>query len=126
MNISINKVNQVFFSCFIFLLLISQTLAQNTVSDSMLLSTDEVNTQLQALPQWTTDGKTISRTFKFKNFVAAVNFVNQIVEPAESAGHHPDLEISYNKVTVNLTTHDAGGLTAKDFSLAEEISEIAK
>ena len=92
----------------------------------MLLSNTEVNTQMQNLPQWTTDGKVITRTFKFKDFVTAIDFVNQLVEPAESAGHHPDLEISYNKVKVTLTTHDAGGLTALDFSLANKISEIAQ
>jgi 4a-hydroxytetrahydrobiopterin dehydratase len=56
--------------------------------------------------------------------VEAIAFVNQIVEPAEAAGHHPDLEISYNKVTVSLTTHDAGGLTSKDFDLAQVISKL--
>jgi 4a-hydroxytetrahydrobiopterin dehydratase len=50
--------------------------------------------------------------------------VNKLVEPAESAGHHPDIEISYNKVKILLTTHDAGGLTQKDFDLAEVISQI--
>ena len=91
----------------------------------MLLSNTEVNTQMQNLPQWTTDGKVITRTFKFKDFVTAIDFVNQLVEPAESAGHHPDLEISYNKVIVTLTTHDAGGLTPLDFELAEKISQLA-
>lgn len=126
MNIFVSKANNVFFSCFIALLLVSQALAQNNINHSMLLSTNEVKAKIQDLPQWTTDGKKISRTFEFKDFVAAVDFVNQIVEPAESAGHHPDLEISYNKVTVSLTTHDAGGLTNLDFALAEKISDIAK
>jgi 4a-hydroxytetrahydrobiopterin dehydratase len=50
--------------------------------------------------------------------------VNKLVEPAETAGHHPDLEISYNKVTISLTSHDAGGLTEKDFALARQISTL--
>jgi len=54
----------------------------------------------------------------------AIAFVNKLVAPSEAAGHHPDIEISYNKVTVNLTTHDAGGLTEKDFALAQEISAL--
>jgi 4a-hydroxytetrahydrobiopterin dehydratase len=61
---------------------------------------------------------------KFKDFVAAMDFVNKLVEPAEAAGHHPDLAISYNKVTISLTTHDAGGLTEKDFAMAKQISSL--
>ena len=106
-------------------LLTSSTVAGNPPDNSMLLSNTEISNKIQNLPGWTTDGKVISRTFQFKDFVAAIDFVNQLVEPAESAGHHPDLEISYNKVIVNLSTHDAGGLTELDFSLAEQISKLA-
>ena len=60
----------------------------------------------------------------FKDFIEAIAWVNKLVPPSESAAHHPDIEISYNKVTVNLTTHDAGGLTEKDFALAQEISQL--
>ena len=56
----------------------------------------------------------------------AIAFVDRLVEPAEAAGHHPDLAISYNQVTVSLTSHDAGGLTQKDFALAQTISNIAQ
>jgi 4a-hydroxytetrahydrobiopterin dehydratase len=101
------------------------TIAETTSNNSMLLSETEINTKLEALPRWTTDGTEISRTFEFDNFVAAVDFVNRLVEPAESAQHHPDLTIAYNKVTVSLSTHDAGGLTDRDFTLAEEISQLA-
>jgi 4a-hydroxytetrahydrobiopterin dehydratase len=92
----------------------------------MVLNQAEVDRQIQTLSGWTTDGKAISRTFKFSDFVAAVGFVEELVAPAESAGHHPDIFISYNKVTISLTTHDAGGITQKDFDLAREISELAK
>ena len=96
-----------------------------TTNNSMVLSETEIKTKLEALPEWSTDGTEISRTFQFEDFVAAVDFVNRIVEPAESAQHHPDIAISYNEVTVSLSTHDAGGLTDKDFTLAEEISQLA-
>jgi 4a-hydroxytetrahydrobiopterin dehydratase len=87
-----------------------------------LLRGAEIQERASQLEGWTVEGKELRTTRKFKNFVEAIAFVNQIVEPAEAAGHHPDLEISYNKVTVALTTHDAGGLTSKDFELAEIIS----
>ncbi|MCW6035463.1 4a-hydroxytetrahydrobiopterin dehydratase [Spirulina subsalsa FACHB-351] len=91
---------------------------------AQLLTASEIQEQLGQLSGWQQDGKKIYQTFQFKDFVAAIAFVNQLVDPAEAAGHHPDLEISYNKVTVSLTTHDSGGLTSKDFALAQEISQI--
>lgn len=93
---------------------------------AMPLNQTEVEQQIQAIPQWQQKEQTITRTFIFKNFVEAIAFVNQLVEPSEAAGHHPDLEISYNKVTVSLTSHDAGGLTQKDFELAKIISALAQ
>ncbi len=89
-----------------------------------LLTEEEIQEQAQRLEDWTVEGKKLQRTFKFKDFVEAIAFINKIVEPAEAAAHHPDLEISYNKVNVTLTTHDAGGLTSKDFDLAQAISKI--
>lgn len=96
------------------------------LANSMVLNEAEINRQIQSLSGWTTDGEAISRTFKFPDFVQAVDFVDRLVAPAESAGHHPDIVISYNKVTISLTTHDAGGVTQKDFDLARQISEIAQ
>lgn len=90
-----------------------------------LLSPQEIQTRLQQLPDWSLVDSCIQLKLVFKDFVAAVEFVNHLVEPAEAAGHHPDLEISYNKVTVRLTSHDAGGLTEKDFAMAETISKLA-
>lgn len=90
----------------------------------MLLNQTQINEKLQNLPNWRTNGQEISNTFKFKNFIQAIDFVNLLVEPAEKAGHHPDISISYNKVTINLTTHDEGGITQKDFDLAIEINDI--
>lgn len=94
------------------------------LANTMPMSQAEIEQQIQTVPQWQQSGQTITRTFEFKNFVEAIAFVEQLVEPAEAAAHHPDLAISYNKVTVSLTSHDAGGLTAKDFELAQTISQI--
>ena len=93
-------------------------------ADTMPLTQSEIEEQIQSIPQWQQEGQTITRTFEFKNFVEAIAFVDRLVEPAEAAAHHPDLAISYNKVTVSLTSHDAGGLTEKDFALAQTISQI--
>lgn len=95
------------------------------IANTMSLNQSEIDRELQAVPQWQQSEQTIVRTFKFKNFVEAIAFVDKLVEPAEAAGHHPDLNISYNKVTVSLTSHDAGGLTNKDFELAQTISNLA-
>jgi 4a-hydroxytetrahydrobiopterin dehydratase len=88
------------------------------------LTADAVQAKLSQLPDWNLSGKTITCTRTFKDFITAVAFVNRLVDPAEAAGHHPDLSISYNKVVIALTTHDAGGLTDKDFALAQTISAI--
>ncbi|MBE9044069.1 4a-hydroxytetrahydrobiopterin dehydratase [Pleurocapsales cyanobacterium LEGE 10410] len=92
----------------------------------MLLSQSEIEQKLQTIPQWEQQEQTITRTFEFNGFVEAIDFVDKLVEPAEQAGHHPDLAISYNKVTVSLTSHDAGGLTQKDFEMAQTISNLAQ
>lgn len=91
---------------------------------AQLLTDAEIQEQAKLLEGWIVEGKELERTFKFKDFVQAIAFVNKIVEPAEAAGHHPDLAISYNKVKLTLTTHDAGGLTSNDFALAQVISKI--
>jgi 4a-hydroxytetrahydrobiopterin dehydratase len=65
------------------------------------------------------------RTFQFQDFVAALRFVNRVADLAERAGHHPDIDIRYNRVRLGLTTHDAGGLTGKDFELAAAADQAA-
>jgi len=87
----------------------------------MLLTPAEIDQALRSLPGWTTDGKCLRRTYTFPDFPAAVAFVNRLVAPAEARNHHPDIAISYNRVTLSLTTHDAGGLTAKDLALASAL-----
>jgi 4a-hydroxytetrahydrobiopterin dehydratase len=89
-----------------------------------LLSDSEITTQLSSLTGWALVGNEIQSVRKFKDFVEAIGFVNQLVAPAEAAGHHPDIAISWNKVTISLSTHDQGGLTQKDFNLAQIISGL--
>ncbi len=81
---------------------------------------------LSTLPKWSRSGEIISRTFAFKDFPAAMKFVNAVAELAEQAQHHPDVDIRWNKVTLALTTHDAGGLTEKDFELARQLDREGK
>jgi 4a-hydroxytetrahydrobiopterin dehydratase len=83
-----------------------------------LLSQAEVTEKLALLPQWQIAGDTIWREFKFADFVVAMKFVNLVAEEAEKAAHHPDIDIRWNKVKLALSSHDAGGLTQKDFDLA--------
>jgi 4a-hydroxytetrahydrobiopterin dehydratase len=82
------------------------------------LNAQEITTRLAALPEWRIEEGVLTRTFSFKDFVASLAFVNRVGERAEAAGHHPDIDIRYDHVKLALVTHDAGGLTAKDFNLA--------
>jgi len=70
------------------------------------------------LPDWQIESGELVRTFKFEDFVAAMGFVNRVADLAEAAAHHPDIDIRYNRVRLALVTHDAGGITGKDFDLA--------
>jgi 4a-hydroxytetrahydrobiopterin dehydratase len=80
---------------------------------------------MSALPAWKVEVGELARTFLFEDFRAAVRFVNRVAELAEEAGHHPDINIRYNRVRLGLATHDAGGLTAKDFDLAASIDKLS-
>ena len=92
---------------------------------STVLSDAEVQQALPQLPGWKKSGNTIERTFQFGNFVEAMDFVNQIAEAAEAVNHHPDIHISYSKVTLVLVSHDSGGVTQRDLRMAAKINEIA-
>lgn len=81
--------------------------------------------QLRQLPDWKIDGQQISCTYQFANFVEAIAFVNRLVQPSETLGHHPEITVNYNRVTMRLTTHDAGGLTLLDFQLANQIRSLS-
>jgi 4a-hydroxytetrahydrobiopterin dehydratase len=89
-----------------------------------LLSEQEVNDGLTALPKWERRGDAIERQFDRGNFVGAVEFVNAIVPIAEEANHHPDVAISWKDVTITLSTHSAGGITADDLALAAQIDAL--
>ena len=86
------------------------------------LSKSEVETLLKELPEWKLDGGKLVRDWEFKDFVAAMSFVNRIATLAEQAGHHPDIDIRYNRVRLGLISHDAGGITERDAKMARRIS----
>ena len=88
------------------------------------LSTQQAASLLQNLPAWQIEAGDLVRIFKFEDFRAAMRFVNQVAELAEEAGHHPDIDIRYNRVRLALVTHDAGGLTNKDFELAGQADKL--
>ena len=90
-----------------------------------VLSPDAVKTRLAQLPGWQIESGELVRPFQFKDFVAALEFVNLIGQLAEVAGHHPDIDIRYNRVRLALVTHDAGGITEKDFDLAVQAQNLA-
>jgi len=85
------------------------------------LSHAEIQQKLKALNSWQLADNVIRKQFVFESFMPAIRFVNRVAELAEAADHHPDITINYRKVTMGLTTHSAGGLTQKDFALAERI-----
>ena len=85
------------------------------------LSQQDIELRLQEYPDWTLSGDALQRTFSFEDFVGAMSFVSRIADLAEEHQHHPDIMIRYSKVTLTLTTHDAGGLTEKDFNLARDL-----
>jgi 4a-hydroxytetrahydrobiopterin dehydratase len=88
------------------------------------LTAKEINLHLKAVPHWSKRAKTIGRTFKFDGFLTGITFVRRIAKLAQKINHHPDIDIRYDKVTLTLTTHDEGGLTKKDFALAEQCDEV--
>jgi 4a-hydroxytetrahydrobiopterin dehydratase len=85
------------------------------------LTADQVREKLRPLSKWKLVGGEIVRQAEFKDFQAAMKFVNQVAMQAEAAGHHPDIDIRYNKVRLALVSHDAGGITQQDFDLASSI-----
>jgi 4a-hydroxytetrahydrobiopterin dehydratase len=89
------------------------------------LPESEINLRLSALPAWQIQAGELTRIFIHQDFRAALAFVNKVGEQAEKAGHHPDIDIRYNKVRLSLVTHDAGGLTAKDFDMAASVDKLA-
>ncbi|MCR9076002.1 MAG: 4a-hydroxytetrahydrobiopterin dehydratase [Phycisphaerales bacterium] len=88
------------------------------------LSESQIEAGLESHPSWVELNGEIQRTFEFEDFKGAMKFVNAVAEYAERAQHHPDILIRYNKVTLSVSTHDAGGITQKDFDLAEATDKL--
>ena len=89
------------------------------------LSSDAAKALSAQVPEWTLHATSIERTFRFVDFRAAIAFVNHVAELAEAEGHHPDINIDYNKVKLQLSTHKIGGLSENDFILAAKIDQTA-
>jgi len=85
----------------------------------------EIEEKLAGLSGWERSGEAIEKSFKRDDFVGSVELVSSLVEPAEGMNHHPDLAISWDTVTVTISTHSEGGLTAADFELAAKIDALA-
>lgn len=89
------------------------------------LTAAQIKQALASLPGWKRKGSSITRLYEFKDFVAAMKFVNAAAKIAEQANHHPDIDIRWNKVKLTLSTHDEGGLTEKDTALARRFNSLA-
>ena len=90
-----------------------------------VLSDDEIRSRLEDLDGWSFEDGALTKTFKFEDFAASVDFVVRITPPAEEMNHHPDVAISWNKVTLTLSTHSEGGVTMNDFELASRVDPLA-
>ena len=88
------------------------------------LSKDEIADRLRSLSGWEINDGKLTKAYTFDDFLGAVRFVDRLAPVAESQGHHPDLQVSWGRVVVQLTSHDAGGLTTKDFKLASAIDKL--
>jgi 4a-hydroxytetrahydrobiopterin dehydratase len=87
------------------------------------LNSAEIEEVLKTHPAWTLEGGKLVRVWTFKDFVEAMKFVNRLAAVAEEAGHHPDIDVRYNRVVLGLVSHDAGGITARDVAMAGRIEK---
>jgi len=90
-----------------------------------ILTESQISEELATVPAWTRDGSSITTVTQRMDFRDALLYVGAVAYLAESANHHPDVTIQWNKVTLTLSTHSAGGLTVNDFALARQISALA-
>lgn len=88
------------------------------------LSEAEIAQALAKVPQWERQGAEISRTFSFPSYLLGIDFVQRVAELAETANHHPDMQVGWRKVSLRLSTHSAHGLTQKDFDLAQNVDAL--
>ena len=91
-------------------------------SSKPTLSGEELTELVHQLPEWALEDGKLVRFFTFPDFVQAIAFVNRVAQLAEQAGHHPDIDIRYNRVKLALVSHDAGGITAQDAAMARRLS----
>jgi 4a-hydroxytetrahydrobiopterin dehydratase len=89
-----------------------------------VLSEQELNQHLESLDDWELDGDAIKREWIFKDFPEAMDFINMIAVIAENHNHHPEVFNVYNRVSLRFNTHDAGGITEKDITIAKEINKL--
>jgi len=89
------------------------------------LSSDQIANRLGSLAGWEFKDNAISKRFRFKDFMTGIAFVNRVAEIAEAADHHPDILINYTRITFSCSTHSEGGVTDKDFRLAESIESLS-
>ena len=97
---------------------------KSNLTQEDLLTSDNIYKLMPEVNSWTLEEKTLKREFTFSNFKKAMAFVVQTAMTAETQNHHPDINITYNKVTLTLTTHKVGGLTRNDFLMAAKIDEL--
>ena len=88
------------------------------------LTAKQISLHRKACPIWAKRAQTIHRTFKFEGFLKGIDFVQRIARKAQKLNHHPDIDIRYDQVSLTLTTHDEGGITEKDFTLARQCDEV--
>lgn len=89
-----------------------------------LLDDSQIRSRLDAVQGWTRDGDTIRKTYTLDSFPAAIAFVNLIADVAQRADHHPDIDIRFDRVSCSLSTHSEGGLTGRDFDMAQQIDAV--
>jgi 4a-hydroxytetrahydrobiopterin dehydratase len=89
------------------------------------LSDLEIQRALGGLPGWSRRADTITNTYTFDKFANGIAFVDRVAKEADAMNHHPDIDIRYTKITMSLSTHDAGGITQSDLALAEKIEREA-
>ena len=93
------------------------------MGESVVLTGEALVRRAASLPDWKISGGRLTKTFSFPDFQKALDFVNRVGEAAEEMGHHPDLHLTWGRVDASTWTHDAGGITERDFSLAARIDQ---
>ena len=91
-----------------------------------LIEQNQLDSFIEKNPSWVIDNKTIKKEFNFNNFIDAFGFMSKVAILSEKMDHHPDWQNTYNKVRINLTTHDKGGITTNDIKLAEYIDKLIR